>query len=77
MRDGEDINKNPPMFEIGVVSQISSIGGGLKWTIEVYHIPDGNTRSYSFHFQISEKSIIWEEPGVRTKSWTPAETISS
>ena len=43
MRDGEDINKNPPMFEIGVVSQISSIGGGLKWTIEVYHISDGNT----------------------------------
>ena len=43
VRDGEDINKNPPMFEIGVVSQISSIGGGLKGTIEVYHISDGNT----------------------------------
>ena len=30
------------MLEIGVASQISSIGGGPKWTIEVYHIPDGN-----------------------------------
>ena len=42
VRDGEDINKNPPVLEIGVASQISSIGGGPKWTIEVYHIPDEN-----------------------------------